>query len=370
LHHRYMERALALASRGRGRTSPNPMVGAVLVRNHTIIGEGFHAALGSDHAEVVALKAAAASAPGATCYVTLEPCAHFGRTPPCADALIHAGVAKVVAATYDPNPAVAGRGVQRLREAGTQVEVGLLEEEAVRLNEAYFKYIRTGEPLVILKAAMSLDGKLATRTGDSQWITGEQARRRVHELRNTVDAVVVGIGTVLRDDPMLTTRLDGQEGHDPLRVIVDSRGRLPLTARLLRSGSRPVLVATSARISRARLRTLEERGVEVTVLPPGEGGISLPDLVRELGRRKITSVMIEGGGRLATSALEAGIVDKLILMLAPVLIGGKRAPMLLQGEGAEKLVDALRVTHLTVERIGDDCVVEGYLSEPPSPWAP
>lgn len=346
------------------------MVGAVLVRDHTIIGEGFHAALGSDHAEVVALKAAGAEATGATCYVTLEPCAHFGRTPPCADALIHAGVAKVVAATYDPNPAVAGRGVERLREAGTEVEVGLFEEEAVRLNEAYFKYIRTGEPLVILKAAMSLDGKLATRTGDSQWITGEQARRRVHELRNAVDAVVVGIGTVLRDDPMLTTRLDGEEGHDPLRVIVDSRGRIPLTARLLRSGSRPVLVATSARISRARLQRLEGQGVEVTVLPPGEGGVSLPDLVRELGRREITSIMIEGGGRLATSALEAGIVDRLILMLAPVLIGGKRAPMLLQGEGAEKLVDALRVKHLTVERIGDDCVVEGYLSEPASPWAP
>jgi len=370
VHHRYMERALALASRGRGRTSPNPMVGAVLVRNHTIIGEGFHAARGSDHAEVIALKAAGASATGATCCVTLEPCAHYGRTPPCADALIRAGVARVVAATYDPNPAVAGHGMRTLREAGIPVEVGLLEEEAVRLNEAYFKYIRTREPLVILKAAMSLDGKLATRTGDSQWITGEQTRRRVHELRNVVDAVVVGIGTVLRDDPMLTTRLGGQEGRDPLRVIVDSRGRLPVTARLLRSGSRPVLVATSPRISRARLRTLEECGAEVTVLPPGEGGVSLPDLLRELGRREITSVMIEGGGRLATSALEAGIVDKLMLMLAPVLVGGKRAPMLLQGEGVEKFADALRVRHLTVERIGDDCVLEGYLSDPASPWVP
>jgi diaminohydroxyphosphoribosylaminopyrimidine deaminase/5-amino-6-(5-phosphoribosylamino)uracil reductase len=346
------------------------MVGAVLVRDHTIIGEGFHAAFGGDHAEVAALKAAGARATGATCYVTLEPCAHYGRTPPCADALVQAGVAQVVAATYDPNPAVAGRGIERLREAGIPVEVGLLEEEAVRLNEAYFKYIRSGEPLVILKAAMSLDGKLATRTGDSQWITGEQARRRVHELRNAVDAVVVGIGTILRDDPMLTTRLDGQEGRDPLRVIVDSRGRLPLTARLLRSGSHPVLIATSSRISQARVQRLEASGVEVTVLPPGEGGVSLPDLVRELGRRKITTAMIEGGGRLATSALEAGIVDKLILMLAPVLIGGKTAPMLLQGEGVEKLKDALRVRYLTVERLGDDCILEGYLSEPASPWTP
>lgn len=366
----YMGRALALASRGRGRTSPNPMVGAVLVRQDTLVGEGFHAYAGGDHAEVLAVRAAGESAHGAVCYVTLEPCAHHGRTPPCTDALIRAGVSKVVAATYDSNPLVAGNGVQRLREAGVSVEVGLCEDEAVRLNEAYFKYIRTGEPLVLLKAALSLDGKLATRTGDSQWITGELARRRVHEIRNVVDAVIVGIGTVLRDDPMLTTRLEMQQGRDPLRVVVDSRGRLPFTARLLRSGSRPVLVAASPRISRARLRQLQEQGAEVMVLPPGEGGVSLPDLIHELGRRKITSLMIEGGGRLATSALQAGLVDKVILMLAPVLIGGKKAPTLLQGEGAEKLADALRVRQVTVERIGDDLVLEGYLNEPPAPWAP
>ncbi|MFQ5846767.1 MAG: bifunctional diaminohydroxyphosphoribosylaminopyrimidine deaminase/5-amino-6-(5-phosphoribosylamino)uracil reductase RibD [Candidatus Methylomirabilales bacterium] len=366
----YMQRALSLAARGRGRTSPNPMVGAVLTRHGAIVGEGYHAYAGGDHAELSALKAAGGSARGATCYVTLEPCAHYGKTPPCTQALIEAGITEVAIATYDPNPLVAGKGVRSLREAGVSVKVGLLQEEAVRLNETYVKYMRTGEPFVFLKAALSLDGKLATRTGDSQWMTGALARHRVHEMRNTLDAVVVGIGTVLKDDPMLTTRLGGPEDRDPLRVIVDSRGRLPLTARLFRAGSPPPLVAVGPRTSPARLRRLQERGAEVTVLPPGEGGLSLPALTRELGRRQITSVMIEGGGKLATSALHAGIVDKVILMVAPILIGGKTAPTLLQGDGVEKLAEALRVKQLTVERIGEDLVLEGYLTESETPWVP
>ncbi len=364
----YMERALSLAAQGRGRTSPNPMVGAVLTRQGVIVGEGYHAYAGGDHAEVVALKAAGGAAREAVCYVTLEPCTHYGKTPPCAEALVKAEVTRVVVATYDPNPLVAGEGVRRLRDAGISVEVGLLQEEATRLNEAYFKYIRNRKPFVLLKAALSLDGKLATRTGDSQWITGEGARRRVHEMRNAVDAVAVGIGTVLRDDPMLTTRLEGQEGRDPLRVVLDSRGRLPLTAQLLRSGSHPPLVAVGPRVPATRLRRLKEAGADVTALPHGDGGLSLRDLLGELGRRKITSVMIEGGGRLATSALQAGIVDKLTVMLSPVLIGGEKAPTLLQGDGVEKLVEALHVTQLTVERLGQDVVLEGYLTEPVAPW--
>lgn len=364
----YMQRALSLAARGRGRTSPNPMVGAVLTQQGAIIGEGYHAWAGGDHAEVAALRAATAR--GAVCYVTLEPCTHYGKTPPCTETLIEAGIAKVVIATYDPNPLVAGRGVQRLREAGVSVQVGVLEEEAVRLNEAYFRYIQTGQPFVLLKAALSLDGKLATRTGDSQWITGELARHRVHEMRSAVDAVVVGIGTVLKDDPLLTTRLGGDEGRDPLRVVVDTRGRLPLSAGLLRSGSQPPLVAVGPGVSQARLRRLQERGARVMVLPPGDGGLSLPALIDELGRRQITSVLIEGGGKLATSALQERIVDKLVLMLAPVLIGGQKAPTLLQGDGVEKLTEALRVKHLTVERIGDDLVLEGYLTDPVAPWMP
>lgn len=366
----HMDRALALATLGRGRTSPNPMVGAVLVREGVIVGEGYHANAGGDHAEIVALRAAQGAARGAACYVTLEPCAHYGMTPPCTAALIESGIANVVVAAYDPNPLVAGRGVQILREAGVSVEVGLLQEEAVRLNETYLKFIRTGEPFVLLKAALSLDGKLGTRTGDSQWITGDLARHRVHEIRNAVDAIIVGIGTVLKDDPMLTTRVDRQDGRDPLRVVLDSRGRLPLTARVLRSGARPPLVAVGPRISPRRYRELQRQGAEVMVLPTSEGGLSLPELMRELGRRKITSVMIEGGGKLATSALQAGIVDKLTLMLAPILIGGKKAPTLLQGEGIEKLTEALQLKELTVERIGDDLVLEGYLNEPTPPWTP
>ncbi|MFQ5988345.1 MAG: bifunctional diaminohydroxyphosphoribosylaminopyrimidine deaminase/5-amino-6-(5-phosphoribosylamino)uracil reductase RibD [Candidatus Methylomirabilales bacterium] len=365
-----MERALSLAAQGRGRTSPNPMVGAILTQQGTIVGEGYHSYAGGDHAEVVALKAAGDAARGADCYVTLEPCTHQGRTPPCADALIKAGVSRVVVATCDPNPRVAGKGVRRLREARISVEVGLLQEEATRLNEAYFKYIHTGEPFVLLKAGLSLDGKLATRTGDSQWITGERARHRVHQMRDTVDAVVVGIGTVLKDDPLLTTRLEGWDGRDPLRVVVDSRGRLPLTSRLLRSGSRPPLVMVGRRISPARLRRLKEAGADVVVLPEGDEGLSLRDLMRELGHREISSAMIEGGGRLATSALQAGIVDKLILILAPILIGGDKAPTLLQGKGVEKLGEALRISQLTVERVGQDLIIEGYLTEPVAPWVP
>lgn len=364
----YMERALSLAIRGRGRTSPNPMVGAVLTRGGTIIGEGYHAVAGGDHAEVIALKAAGGSTAGAVCYVTLEPCVHHGKTPPCTEALVQAGITKVVVAACDPNPVVAGKGVQRLRQAGIAVEVGLLQEEAVRLNEAYFKYMQTGKPFVVLKAALSLDGKLATRTGDSRWITGDPARRRVHEIRNTVDAVIVGIGTVLKDDPMLTVRLGGAEDRDPLRVVVDTRGRLPATAKLLQSGCQRPLIAVGPRITEARLRQLQECGAEVIVLPAGAGGISLPHLITELGRRAITSVMIEGGGRLATAVLQAGVVDKLVLMFAPILIGGKKAPTLLQGEGIEKLTEALCIKQLTVERIGDDVLLEGYLIEPVVPW--
>jgi diaminohydroxyphosphoribosylaminopyrimidine deaminase/5-amino-6-(5-phosphoribosylamino)uracil reductase len=366
----YMERALSLAVRGRGRTSPNPMVGAVLTRDGTIIGEGYHAVAGGDHAEVIALKAAGGSTSGAVCYVTLEPCVHHGKTPPCTEALVQAGITRVVVAACDPNPVVAGKGVHRLRQAGITVDVGLLQAEAVRLNEAYFKYMQTGKPFVLLKAALSLDGKLATRTGNSRWITGELARRRVHEMRNTVDAVIVGIGTVLKDDPMLTTRLEGTEDRDPLRVVVDTRGRLPATARLLRSGRHQPLIAAGPRITQARLRQLQGRGAEVIVLPSGAGGISLPHLISELGRRAITSVMIEGGGRLATAALQAGIVDKLVLMFAPILIGGRKAPTLLQGEGIEKLTEALSIKQLTVERIGDDVLLGGYLIEPVAPWAP
>lgn len=361
----YMQRALALAAQGKGRVSPNPMVGAILAKEGSIVGEGFHPHAGGDHAEVVALQAAGRAARGAVLYITLEPCCHYGKTPPCTEALIEAGITRVAVATLDPNPLVAGKGVRRLREAGIAVEMGPLGQEAVRLNEAYFKYIQTRRPFVILKAALSLDGKLATRTGDSRWITGERARRRVHQLRNEVDAVLTGIGTVVKDDPLLTTRLDTPGVRDPLRVIVDSRARLPLSAQLLKTSSRPPLVAVGPDAPQNRCDVLKKAGAEVVVIPRGDGGLSLPDLMAILGRREVTSVMIEGGGRLSTSALQAGIVDKVILMIAPMLIGGTTAPTLLQGEGVEKLSEAFRLQEVKVEPLGDDLVVEGYLTDPP-----
>jgi len=357
----FMARALELAERAAGRTSPNPMVGAVVVKDGRIVGEGYHAAAGQPHAEVVALRQAGAAARGATLYVTLEPCCHFGRTPPCTREVVRAGVARVVAAMLDPNPRVAGRGAEELRQAGVQVQVGCREEEARRLNEAFCKYITTGVPFVTYKAALSLDGKVATACGDSRWISGEESRRLVHRLRDRCDAVVVGVGTVLADDPLLTARIEG--GRDPVRVVVDSRGRIPLTARLLQSGSpAPTLVATTAAMDRETRSALEAMpGVEVIELPPREGRVDLGPLLRALGLRGIVSVLLEGGPTLAASFLAEGWVDKIMFFLAPLLIGGQRAPSPLGGEGVARLQDACRLRDVSVERVGEDILVTAYV---------
>jgi diaminohydroxyphosphoribosylaminopyrimidine deaminase/5-amino-6-(5-phosphoribosylamino)uracil reductase len=358
----YMRRALDLAARARGRTSPNPMVGAVLVNEGGVVGEGFHAFAGSDHAELEALRAAESAAAGATLYVTLEPCCHFGRTPPCVDRIIKAGIRRVVAACEDPNPAVSGKGFAALRAAGVTVDVGVLEQEAAQLNEAFFTYIRTGRPFVILKAAASLDGKIATQTGDSRWITGESARQHVHHLRDEVDAVLVGIGTVLRDDPMLTTRLGKLDQRDPARVVVDNLARLPLRAQVInRASTAPTIVAVSEMAPRARLEALEREGVQVLVVPGSPRRVSLAHLMDALGKMGFLSVMIEGGAEINASALQEGVVDKLLLFLAPVLIGGKSTPTAVGGEGIETLRQATRVRDVCVERFGEDILIQGYL---------
>jgi diaminohydroxyphosphoribosylaminopyrimidine deaminase/5-amino-6-(5-phosphoribosylamino)uracil reductase len=358
----YMRRALDLAARARGRTSPNPMVGAVVVNEGTVVGEGFHAFAGSDHAELEALRAAESAAAGATLYVTLEPCCHFGRTPPCADRIIQAGIRRVVAACEDPNPTVSGKGFAALRAAGVTVDVGVLEQEAAQLNEAFFAYIRTGRPFVILKAAASLDGKIATQTGDSRWITGESARQHVHHLRDEVDAVLVGIGTVLRDDPMLTTRLGKLDQRDPARVVVDNLARLPLRAQVInRASTAPTIVAVSEMAPRARLEALEREGVQVLVVPGSPRRVSLAHLMEALGKMGFLSVMIEGGAEINASALQEGVVDKLLLFLAPVLIGGKSTPTAVGGEGIETLRQATRVRDVRVERFGEDILIQGYL---------
>lgn len=362
-----MLRALELAARALGRTSPNPMVGAVVVRDDEILGEGFHTRAGEDHAEVAALRGAGDRARGADLYVNLEPCSHFGRTPPCADAIIRAGVGRVFAALRDPNPRVDGQGIERLREAGVAVHVGLLAAAARRLNEVYCKHITTGLPHVTLKSGMSLDGKIATRTGESRWITGEAARLKVHEIRNSVDAVLVGIGTILADDPELTTRLPDVECRHPDRIIIDSLLRVPLKSRVLvRRGPSRVILVASPHVPEERVRLLRGLGAEVLIIPGAAGGdrrVDLRAVMRELGRLGITSLLVEGGSEIAASCLEAGIVDKVLFFIAPTIIGGRDAPSVIGGHGSGALADAPRLCDVRYTAVGDNLMVEGYLGE-------
>src|SRR5574337_1324713 len=317
---RFMRRALSLAEKGRGRTSPNPMVGAVVVHRGRIVGEGYHVRAGEPHAEVVALANAAGAASGADLYVTLEPCCHHGRTPPCTDRLVQAGLRRVIIPALDPNPLVSGRGVQTLRQAGLSVELGHCVDEATSLNEAFNKFITRRNPFVVLKAAISLDGKIATRTGDARWISGPQSREYTHALRDQVDAVLVGIGTVRRDNPRLTTRLP-KGGCDPIRIIVNGCGPLPLDAQLLQDGATSrTWVAVAADTPAERIRSLERRGLTVLEAGGSHGRVRLEHLLKRLGEREVTSVMIEGGESIFTSALAEGIVDKFLLFVAPILI--------------------------------------------------
>ena len=357
----YMNRALELAHLSQGETSPNPPVGAVVVRDGRIVGEGRTRPAGQSHAEVVALRQASELARGATLYVTLEPCSHYGRTPPCANAVIAAGIAEVHASIQDPNPQVAGRGLETLRQAGISVSVGLGSERAEELAAPHAKLVTTGTPLVTLKFAMSLDGKIATRTGDSKWITSEEARRRVHELRARSDAIMAGIGTVIADDPMLTARdEDGAPlASQPLRVIVDSRARISPEAALLRQpGHTLIAVARASREDRARL---ESDRVSLFAAPDPNGRVDLPALMAELGRRRVTSLFVEGGGTLAGSLLDAGLVDRIIAFIAPVIIGGEDAPSPIRGKGAQKMADALRLNPTQITHFGPDLAITAKL---------
>jgi diaminohydroxyphosphoribosylaminopyrimidine deaminase/5-amino-6-(5-phosphoribosylamino)uracil reductase len=354
---RYMRMALRLARKGAGRTSPNPMVGAVVVRGGKIVGAGYHRKAGGDHGEVVALKRAGADARGATLYLNLEPCSHYGRTPPCTLAIIQAGVKRIVAGMADPNPLVSGSGIRKLRQAGIEVRVGVLEEECRRLNEAFSKYITRRLPFVILKIAASLDGKIATSSGDSRWITGPAARRRVHEMRNRVDAVMVGIGTVLADNPRLTCRIPG--GRDPRRIILDSRLRIPLTARVLHERGKTVIVAGS-RAATKKLRALEKLGAEVWRFPLRNGGVPLQSVLKKMAERGMASVMIEGGAATAARALAEKAVDKICFFYAPKIVGGNGVSMI-GGLGIRKMNRSRHVKNLEGEKVGQDLLVTGYL---------
>ena len=356
----FMLKALELARMSVGETSPNPPVGAVVARDGRIVGEGRTQPAGQAHAEVVALRQAGELARGATLYVTLEPCSHYGRTPPCTDAIIAAGVAEVHASMVDPNPQVGGRGLELLREAGVKVVLG--EGQAMRqrsLSAPHAKFIRTGLPLVTLKFAMSLDGKIATRTGDSKWITGEDSRRYVHKLRAQNDVIMAGIGTVLADDPQLTARDENDEPlcRQPLRVVVDSRGNLRPDATMLRQPGKS-LVAVSE-ISEEAREALESAGAEIFAAPTGNGRVDLRALLTELGRRGLTSVFVEGGGALAGSLFDARLVDRVVAFVAPVVIGGDRAPSPVGGQGATLMSGAIRLSDVRIERFGADVAIIG-----------
>jgi len=356
---RFMRRALELADQGRGLTSPNPMVGAVVVApSGEVVGEGVHRRAGGPHAEITALRAAGPRTRGATLYVTLEPCAHHGRTPPCAQAVMEAGVARVVAPLADPNPLVAGRGFDALRDAGIEVSVGLLAEEAARQNRVFFTAMREQRPHVTLKAAMTLDGKIADTHGTARWITGERARAHAHRLRSEADAIVVGVATVLRDDPELTVRLDAPWPREPYRVALDTEGRTPPRARFIAAGDPArALVAVGEGAPEERVGPLRAAGATVVRCPTRAGRVDLGFLLGELFAREVQGVLVEGGGEVHAAFLDAGIVDRVAVFVAPLLVGGRTAPSVVGGAGRE-LKSGVRLGPLIVTPIGDDILVE------------
>ncbi len=356
----YMRMALELARNARGRTSPNPMVGAVIVKNERVVGVGWHRKAGTPHAEIHALAMAGELARDAVLYVTLEPCSHYGRTEPCAKAVVEAGIRRAVIAMKDPNPKVSGRGMEILRNAGIEVVCGVLKKEAERLNEVFLKWVVTGKPFLVMKTAMSLDGKIATVTGESQWITNELSRRRVHEWRDIYDGILVGIQTVLKDDPSLTTRFPHGKGKNPIRIVVDSKARISLSSRLLTDGAAPTMVAVTERALPERIEAIRKAGAVVLVAGGGEH-VDLQDLMRQLGERGICSVFVEGGGTINFSLLQEGLVDKIHAFIAPKLLGGRTALTSVEGDGFSALSQAAELRDISVEMLGADILVSGYV---------
>jgi diaminohydroxyphosphoribosylaminopyrimidine deaminase / 5-amino-6-(5-phosphoribosylamino)uracil reductase len=357
---KYMRMALRLAEKAKGRTSPNPMVGAVVVKGGKVVSRGFHRKAGEPHAEAMALTKAGKAAHGATLYVTLEPCSHSGkRTPPCTPLVIQSGVKRIVVAMIDPNPRVSGNGIQSLQKAGIDVVTGVLEAEARKMNEAFIKHITTGMPFVLLKIAQTLDGKIATASGESKWITGEKAREAGRRLRDVHDAILVGINTVLTDDPALTTRIP--EGRDPIRVIVDSRLRIPLHARVLtQQSSTKTIIATLASAPQNKMKRLRNAGAEVLAVKSAQGRVDLRDLMRKLGKMGIMSVLIEGGAEINASALKSGIVDKAVIFIAPLLMTGKDSLCSIGGASPRQLGHAVKLTNVTSRFVGQDLMIIGY----------
>jgi diaminohydroxyphosphoribosylaminopyrimidine deaminase/5-amino-6-(5-phosphoribosylamino)uracil reductase len=358
-----MDEALELARQGLGRTSPNPAVGAVLVKDGQIVGRGFHTYAQAKHAEVLALEEAGAQSRGATLYITLEPCSHHGRTPPCADALVHAGIARVIAAMEDPNPQVSGQGFRRLHEAGIAVEIASeYTDEAARLNEAFIHSMRTGLPLVTLKAALTLDGKIAAPEDNSGWITSERARAHVQEIRHNADAILTGIGTELSDDCLLTDRTGLERSRPLLRIVADSTLRIPLHSRMITSANGDVAVITTSAASDERRRALEYRGVRVLVFDGPDGRTDLTKLPAWLASEQYRSLMIESGSKLNWAALESGIVDKIFFYYAPKILGGLQSLPVAGGTGRLRRTDAIQLHRVRLHSIPpDEFAVEAYV---------
>ena len=356
----YMRRALRLARKGEGKTSPNPLVGAVIVRDGRIIGEGCHHRCGENHAEINAIESATETVAGATFYVTLEPCSHQGRTPPCIDALLACRPGRMVVGTTDPNPLVSGRGIAILRQSGIETRVGVLVEACREINEVFFKYIRTGLPFVTLKFAQTLDGRIATASGDSRWISSEPARKYAHRLRSLHDAILVGADTILNDDPELTCRL--VRGKNPLRIVCDSRLRLPLSARVFADGGKTMLAATRSAPAERR-KAFAQGGVEVLEIAGDRAGrVDLRELLRELGRREISSLLVEGGAAVITAFLKENLADRLLVILSPRIAG---AGINSVGDlGVRRMDDALRVSLRRVIRRGDDLILDARFNAP------
>jgi len=357
----FMQRALRLAKKGMGTTSPNPMVGCILVKNGEIIGEGFHGKAGEAHAEIIALESAGQRAKGAELYLTLEPCSHYGKTPPCVEAIIKAGVKRVVIAMQDPNPLVAGQGIEKLKAAGIDVTVGVMEEEAKKLNEIFTKYITTKRPFVIGKIAQSLDGKIALSTGESKWITSEPARVKVHELRRYCDAVMVGIGTMLADDPLLTCRLPGKR-KNPIRIIIDSTAKIPLDAQIFENGNGRIILATTDMADKKKIKALRSKKLDVIETNAKEGKVNLIQLFGILGNMEITSVLVEGGSRLLASLIKERLIDKLIIFLAPIFLGGSGLSSI--GDlFINELKKAPRFKFQSIKQVGNDLMLEVYFAD-------
>lgn len=358
---KYMERALELAKKGIGKVNPNPLVGAVIVKNNEIIGEGYHECYGKAHAERNAVKNAISDVEGSTIYVTLEPCAHYGKTPPCVDLLIEKKFKKVVIGMLDPNELVAGKSIEKLKQHGIEVVVGVKEEECKKLNEIFIKYITSKVPFVILKSGMSIDGKIATYSGESKWITSEESRKDSQNLRNRLHSIMVGVNTVIADNPELTCRINDEKNL--IRIIVDTNLRIPLDCNVIKNKDKNTIVAAALNADENKKQMLKKLGIKVIEVPSKNNRVDLKELVKKLGQEGIDSILIEGGGTLNFSALEEGIVDKVIFYIAPKILGGENSKSCIAGQGFSKLNEAADLVDISYRKIGEDLVIEGYIKK-------